>query len=47
MADVEKFMSVEAGDIEKIMGVETGDIEAVMGVEYPASGLAWREPFPC
>tara|TARA_R110002020_G_scaffold346526_1_gene560384 strand:- start:1678 stop:2784 length:1107 start_codon:yes stop_codon:yes gene_type:complete len=41
MADVEKFMSVEAGDIEKIMGVETGDIEAVMGVEYPASGLAW------
>jgi len=41
MADVEKFMSVEAGDIEKIMGVETGDIEAVMGVEYPAGGIAW------
>ena len=41
MAEVEKFMSIEAGDIEKIMGVETGDIEAVMGVEYPAGGLAW------
>ena len=40
MAEVEKFMSVDAGDIEKIMGVETGDIEAVMGVEYPAGGLA-------
>ena len=41
MAEVEKFMSVDAGDIEKIMGVETGDIEAVMGVEYPAGGIAW------
>ena len=41
MADVEKFMSVDAGDIEKIMGVETGDIEAVMGVDYPAGGPAW------
>ena len=41
MAEVEKFMSIEAGDIEKIMGVETGDIEAVMGVEYPSGILAW------
>ena len=32
MADVEKFMSVDAGDIEKIMGVAAGDIEAVMGL---------------
>ena len=41
MAEVEKFMSIEAGDIEKIMGVETGDIEKVMGLEYPAGGIAW------
>ena len=32
MADVEKFMSVDAGDIEKIMGVAVGDIETVMGL---------------
>jgi len=32
MADVEKFMGVDAGDIEKIMGVAVGDIEAVMGL---------------
>ena len=40
MADVEKFMNVEAGDIEKIMGVAVGDIETVMGLGV-VTGLAW------
>ena len=41
MAEVEKFMTVDAGDIAKIMNIETGDIEAVMGVDMPASGGDW------
>ena len=41
MAEISKFMNVDADDIAKIMGVETGDIEKVMGLEYPAGGIAW------
>ena len=37
MAEVEKFMSVEAGDIEKIMGVDVDNIETVVGLDWPAS----------
>ena len=47
MADVEKFMSVEAGDIEKIMGVAVGDIETVMGLSIVTMQAYEGQTFLC